>query len=165
MIFPSEQYVEKLRNLQKKKEKKERKLQKQESKNVTASFTTENNDSYDIENVLESLGELPKKSKKKKKVSKDSKEWANVNMFYKRKAIKILCNRLCGSVKNSSLENISWNKYSVWHLVVQILLEIVRSTFPWNYWMELNETNFYWRLRVCSTLFKVFKFLSSNQAE
>ena len=74
MIFPSEQYVEKLRNLQKKKEKKERKLQKQERKNVTASFTTENDDSYDIENVLESLGELPKKSRKKKKVSQDSKE-------------------------------------------------------------------------------------------
>ena len=55
--------------------------------------------------------------------------------------------------------------YSVWHLVLQILREIFRSTFPWNYWVDLNKINFYWKLRMSSTLFKVFKFLSSNQAE
>ena len=55
--------------------------------------------------------------------------------------------------------------YSVWHLVLQILREIFRSTFIWNYWVDLNKTNFYWKLKMSSTLFKVFKFLSSNQAE
>ena len=55
--------------------------------------------------------------------------------------------------------------YSVWHLVLQILREIFRSTFLWNCWMDLTKVNFQWKLEMCSTLFKVFNFLSSTQAE
>ena len=32
--------------------------------------------------------------------------------------------------------------YSVWHLVLPILREIFRSTFIWNYWVDLTKPNF-----------------------
>jgi predicted small secreted protein len=53
----SEQYREKMKNLQKKKEQKERKTQKKATKNVKSSFVTNKDEDYDIDQVLKQLGE------------------------------------------------------------------------------------------------------------
>ena len=61
----NEQYLEKMKNLQKKKDKKEKRAIRERSKNIKSSFVTENNDEeYDIDQVLKSLGEKSKKQKK-----------------------------------------------------------------------------------------------------
>ena len=63
----NEQYLEKMKNLQKKKDKKEKRAIRERSKNIKSSFVTENNDEeYDIDQVLKSLGEKSKKAKGKK---------------------------------------------------------------------------------------------------
>ena len=45
------------------------------------------------------------------------------------------------------------------------LREIFRFTFLCKQWVKLSKTNFQWKLRMSIVLFKVFKSLSSIQAE
>ena len=61
----NEQYLEKMKNLQKKKDKKEKRAHRERSKNVKSSFvTTKTDEEYDIEEVLKSLG-IEESSKQK----------------------------------------------------------------------------------------------------
>ena len=54
----NEQYMEKMKNLQKKKDKKEKRANRERSKNIKSSFvTSKTEEDYDIEEVLKSLGE------------------------------------------------------------------------------------------------------------
>ena len=65
----SEQYIEKMKQLELKKAKKERKTQKRVGKNVKSSFQTEDKGDYDIDSVLEHLGET-KAAQQKKSIKK-----------------------------------------------------------------------------------------------
>ena len=62
----NEQYLEKMKNLQKKKDKRERKTLREKSKNVKTTFVTPDED-YDIEQVLKALGETQKSKRNLKR--------------------------------------------------------------------------------------------------
>ena len=62
----NEQYLEKMKNLQKKKDKRERKALREKSKNVKTTFVTPDED-YDIEQVLKALGETQKSKRNLKR--------------------------------------------------------------------------------------------------
>ena len=68
----NEQYLEKVKNLQKKKDKKEKRAHRERSKNVKSSFvTTKTDEEYDIEEVLKSLGiEETKQTKSQRRNAK-----------------------------------------------------------------------------------------------
>ena len=68
----NEQYLEKMKNLQKKKDKKEKRAHRERSKNVKSSFvTTKTDEEYDIEEVLKSLGiEETKQTKSQRRNAK-----------------------------------------------------------------------------------------------
>ena len=67
----NEQYLEKMKNLQKKKDKKEKRAHRERSKNVKSSFvTTKTDEEYDIEEVLKSLGIEDTKQKSQKRNTK-----------------------------------------------------------------------------------------------
>lgn len=66
----SEEYIEKMKQLELKKAKKLRKTQKRVAKNVKSSFQTEDNGNYDLESVLERLGETKAVPEQKKMIKK-----------------------------------------------------------------------------------------------